>query len=116
MRISDWSSDVCSSDLWKTYGASTTKRWRARLPIVRFLLSAVWGTKPISASPILWPIDERPRPLRQPSYVSVAVSIACTNLPTFVRRWPPHSRAGGGVAAWGLIGVDMGERGGGEEW
>src|SRR3546814_5514016 len=30
MRISDWSSDVCSSDLWATRQEDRTKLWQAR--------------------------------------------------------------------------------------
>src|SRR3546814_5537123 len=41
MRISDWSSDVCSSDLWLAdrLGAAD-KRWYARLPAIAWLITA----------------------------------------------------------------------------
>src|SRR3546814_20776246 len=41
MRISDWSSDVCSSDLPRAYGAS---RSMTLMPVTRIELSVDWST------------------------------------------------------------------------
>src|SRR3546814_15008692 len=81
MRISDWSSDVCSSDLWWCGG--TGKRKVARAVTARKLLSSVAAQQP-QAEPVLRIVpplrNAQPRFGRQRNETGVGVLVAVLDL------------------------------------
>src|SRR3546814_6759595 len=64
MRISDWSSDVCSSDLRRARGPDGDCRYQAQ----GFISSGRWGK-----APLCHPTETRPQELREPMSTLVLV-------------------------------------------
>src|SRR3546814_10038982 len=71
MRISDWSSDVCSSDLCRRRGDRSVSGWMQHLIVAPILL-------PLAVSGLLLAFDERRRALKR--LVSLATVAALVGI------------------------------------
>src|SRR3546814_15209989 len=100
MRISDWSSDVCSSDLTQAieihpgalaqYPHRDQDMWQGPKGEVEYLLNVIWPLSPFTAengATRLWPHSHRPDAAPMPDEEPIAIELKRGSGPTGGAPW-----------------------------